>query len=83
LLSSQSAVEVPKWVEVMWSGRRGFFTFGLGVRPFGFYFWGPGGFPRRERYLRLLEEYRDALREELAEVEKEIEEIGKGSTAET
>jgi hypothetical protein len=62
----------------MWSGRRGLFTFGLGMRPFGFYFFGPGGFPRRERYLRMLEEYRDSLREELAAVEKEIQEISTG-----
>ena len=66
----------------MWFGRKGFFTFGMGFRPFGFYSWGPGGFPSRERYLRMLEEYRDALREELEEVEKEIQEIRQGSARE-
>ena len=66
----------------MWFGRKGFFTFGMGFRPFDFYFWGPGSFPRRERYLRMLEEYRDALKEELEEVEKEIQEISQESARE-
>ena len=60
----------------MWSRRHGFPFFGFS--PFGFYF--RGGFrpfPRREEYLRMLEQYRDELKEELGEVEKEIAELKK------
>ncbi len=56
----------------MWHRRYGFgFRFPL----FAFYFHGLRPFPRREEYLRMLEEYRDELQAELKEVEKEIEEL--------
>ena len=59
--------------------------------PFGFRFWGPWGsqlwrfgFPRREEYLRMLEEYKGELEDmqrqiaaELEEVEREIGELGR------
>jgi hypothetical protein len=61
----------------------------LGFPPFGSRFWGPWtgrpwgfGFPRREDYLRMLEEYKEELEEmqreiaeELKQVEGEIEEL--------
>ena len=57
----------------MWHRRRGFFGgFGFGFPPFMFYF-GRRPFPRREDYLRMLEEYKKELEAELREVEKEIE----------
>ena len=65
------------------------FGWGVGFPPFDFRFWGPWGgrarrfgFPRREEYLRMLEEYKEELQEmqrelaeELEEVEREIEEL--------
>jgi hypothetical protein len=65
------------------------FWCGLDFPPHGFRFWRPWGsrawgfgFPRREDYLRLLEEYKEELEEmqrqiadELEEVEREIEEL--------
>lgn len=65
------------------------FWCGFGFPPFGFRFWRPWGgrawgfgFPRREDYLRLLEEYKEELKEmqreiaeELKEVEREIEKL--------
>lgn len=65
------------------------FAWGFGFPPFSFRFWGPWGsrgwgygFPRREEYLHMLEEYREELQEmqreiaeELEEVEREIEEL--------
>ena len=41
--------------------------------PFGFRFRSAWRFPRRDEYLRMLEEYRDGLGEELTEVRAEIE----------
>jgi hypothetical protein len=64
----------------MYFGRPRFFHFGMGFRPFGFYFWGPGFFSlrrEREEYLRMLERYREDLQEELKAVEREIEELRK------
>ena len=55
--------------------RRRYFRFGgfgMGFPPFGFFFHGPGRFPRREDYVRMLEEYKEDLEEELKEVEKEV-----------
>jgi len=40
-----------------------------------FLFYGPGKFPSREEYLRMLEEYKRELEEELREVERQIEEM--------
>jgi len=34
--------------------------FGFGLPPFGFWFRGPGFFPRRNEYRRMLEDYRAA-----------------------
>ena len=48
----------------------------LGFPPFMFYF-GPRPFPKKEDYLRMLEEYKEDLEAELKEVEKEIAEIKK------
>ncbi len=48
--------------------RRRYFRFGgfgMGFPPFGFFFHGPGRFPRREDYVRMLEEYKEDLEEEL------------------
>ncbi len=60
-----------------WSS--GFFGCGFRLFPFGFHFYGPMPFPRREEYLRMLERYKEELEAELREVEKEIEELkGKG-----
>jgi hypothetical protein len=47
----------------------------FGFPPFGFFFYGPGKFPSREEYLRMLEEYKRELEEELREVERQIEEM--------
>ena len=43
--------------------------------PFGFWFRSAWRFPRREEYLRMLEEYRDEHEEELTDVRAEIERI--------
>ncbi len=65
------------------------FWCGMGFPPFGFRAWGPWsgrpwgfGFPRREEYLRMLQEYKEELEEmqqeiaeELKQVEREIEEL--------
>ncbi len=48
------------------------FRFGF-APPFGFWFRSAWRFPRRHEYLRMLEEYRDELQEELTEVNTEIE----------
>ncbi len=48
------------------------FRFGF-APPFGFWFRSAWRFPRRDEYLRMLEEYRDELEEELTEVRTEIE----------
>lgn len=54
--------------------RHRWFRFGF-APPFGFWFRSAWRFPRREEYLRMLEEYHDELKEELAEVEEEIERL--------
>jgi len=60
----------------MWARGFRWAGYGFGLPPF-FYF--RHGFrPRREAYLRYLQEYRDELKEELAAVEEEIEELSKG-----
>jgi hypothetical protein len=65
------------------------FWSGFDFPPHGFRFWRPWGgrawglgFPRREDYLRLLEEYKEELEEmqrqiadELKDLEREIEEL--------
>jgi len=51
------------------------FDFDYDFRPFGFYFHGGRRFPRREAYLRWLEEYKGELEEELKAVEEEIREV--------
>ena len=43
--------------------------------PFGFWFRSAWRFPRRQEYLRMLEEYRDELEEELNEVKAEIDRL--------
>lgn len=48
------------------------FRFGF-APPFGFWFRSAWRFPRRDEYLRMLEEYRDELEAELSEVKTEIE----------
>ena len=51
-------------------------TFGFGSPHFGFHFRGPYWRPpRREDYLRWLEEYKEELETGLAEVERKIEEL--------
>ena len=50
--------------------------FRFGFPPFMFYF-GPRPFPRKEDYLRMMEEYKEDLEAELKEIEKEIEELKK------
>lgn len=52
------------------------FRFGF-APPFGFWFRSAWRFPRRKEYLRMLEEYRAELEEELGEVKAEIERLGK------
>jgi len=61
----------------MWYGHYGRFGFRFGFPPFGFWFRGMRPFPRREKYLEMLEEYKKDLQEELKEVEKEIEDLKK------
>ena len=53
--------------------------FSFGFPPFGFWFRGPGSFPRRDEYIRMLEEYKQDLEAELKEINKELEELKKGS----
>ena len=47
--------------------------------PFGFWFRGPGYFPKREEYIHMLDEYRKELEAELKGVERELEELRKES----
>jgi hypothetical protein len=50
------------------------FRFGF-APPFGFWFRSGWRFPRRDEYLRMLEEYRQELEAELGEVKAEIERL--------
>lgn len=62
----------------MWHRRRSFSGgFRFGFPPFMFYF-GPGAFPRKQKYLEMMEEYKKDLEAELEEVNKELEELKKG-----
>ena len=54
--------------------RSRWFRFGF-APPFGFWFRSAWRFPRRQEYLRMLEEYRDELEEELNEVKAEIDRL--------
>lgn len=54
--------------------RSRWFRFGF-APPFGFWFRSAWRFPRRQEYVRMLEEYRDELQEELDEVKAEIERL--------
>jgi len=56
--------------------RQRWFRFGF-APPFGFWFRSSWRFPRREEYLRMLDEYRQELEEELAEVKGEIDRLKK------
>ena len=57
--------------------------FRFGFAPlFGSWFRSPRRFPRRDEYLHMLEEYRNGLEEELAEVRGEIEWFKKGQVEE-
>lgn len=47
------------------------FMFNFGFRPFGLWFSGPWRYPKKEDYLKMLEEYKKELEDELKEVEKE------------
>ena len=49
--------------------------FGIGFPPYGFFFHGPGRFPRRDDYMGMLEEYKAELEEELKEVTKELQDL--------
>jgi len=51
--------------------------FGFGLPPFSLWFRGPGFFPRRAEYIRMLEDYQRELKAELEEVNKELEELKK------
>ncbi len=57
------------------------FRFGF-APPFGFWFRSAWRFPRRQEYVRMLEEYRDELQEELTEVKAEIERLKKAGEEE-
>jgi hypothetical protein len=50
-----------------WRFRYGF------MPPFGFWFRTGWPFPRRQEYLRMLEEYKQELEQELREVDEEIQ----------
>ena len=52
--------------------------FGVRFPPFGFWFGGFRHFPRRDEYIRMLEEYKAELEAELKEVDRELEEMKKG-----
>ena len=54
--------------------RQRWFRFGF-APPFGFWFRSAWRFPRRDEYLRMLEEYRQELEVELTEVKGEIERL--------
>jgi hypothetical protein len=56
--------------------RSRWFRFGF-APPFGFWFRSAWRFPRPAEYLKMLEEYRRELEEELAEVNTEIERLKK------
>ena len=56
--------------------RQRWFRFGF-APPFGFWFRSAWRFPKRSEYLRMLEEYRQELEEELGEVKGEIERLKK------
>lgn len=45
--------------------------------PFGFWLGGLPHFPRKDEYLRMLEDYKKSLEAELQEVNKELEELRK------
>ncbi len=49
--------------------------FSFGLSPFGFWFRGPGCFPRRDEYTRIFEEYKRELEAELKEVNRGLEEL--------
>lgn len=54
--------------------RRGPWRFRYGfMPPFGFWFRTGWPFPRRQEYLRMLEEHKEELEEELREVEQGIQ----------
>ncbi|MEW6100974.1 MAG: hypothetical protein AB1481_01625 [Candidatus Omnitrophota bacterium] len=53
--------------------------FGFNFSPFGFHCRWPWPFPRREEYLKMLEDYRNDLKHELEEVEREIAGLKKES----
>ena len=53
--------------------------FGFSVPPFGFWFRGPSFFPHRDEYIRMLEDYKRELGVELGEVNKEWEDMKKGT----
>jgi hypothetical protein len=61
--------------------RQRWFRFGF-APPFGFWFRSAWRFPKRDEYLKMLEEYRRELEEELAEVKSEIERTKKGDDSE-
>jgi hypothetical protein len=61
--------------------RQRWFRFGF-APPFGFWFRSAWRFPKRDEYIRMLEEYRGELEEELAEVKSEIERMKKGDDSE-
>ncbi len=51
--------------------------FSFGLPPFSFWFQGPACFPRRDEYIRMLEDYQRELKAELEEVNKELAELKK------
>jgi hypothetical protein len=61
--------------------RQRWFRFGF-APPFGFWFRSAWRFPKRDEYLKMLEEYSGELEEELAEVKSEIERMKKGDESE-
>jgi hypothetical protein len=61
--------------------RQRWFRFGF-APPFGFWFRSAWRFPKRDEYLKMLEEYGAELEEELAEVKSEIERMKKGDESE-
>ncbi len=60
--------------------RQRWFRFGF-APPLGFWFRSAWRFPRRDEYLRMLEDYRRELEEETSEVNEEIERL-KAASAE-
>jgi len=57
--------------------RQRWFRFGF-APPFGFWFRSAWRFPRKDEHVRMLEEYRKELEEELTEVRGEIERMKRG-----